>query len=220
MPATPLEAGMIIELGIYCRMGPQLGINVVHHEINSVTGGITDVQLVNWWNASAFGTGLVAKYPPVLTFSAAYKGLALTIIYPTRQITKYVVSPAGGSGGNMPLPMQSTGLIRKMGSVPGRHGRGRVYLPFPDQAMSEIDGAGYPSPTGVYQTNAGFIAAALCTAVVGAAIDAGTVDLSPVIYNRALPAASVIIADYQVPGKWCTQRRRSESGRPNATPFD
>lgn len=217
--AVALAIGQIIELSIYCTQGPQVSVNVVHHEINSLAGAPTDQELASYWDTVAFGTGLFAKYPPVLTSAASYRGIGVTIVYPLRQVTQYVAHTGAGIAGGNPMPMQISGLISKRGDLPGPHGRGRLYLPFPDIASTVIDGAGYQSPSGAYLTDAAFIGTCLLTPVAGGVVGAGSVDMTPLILNRLLPAASVTIGGYIVRPAWATQRRRGEFGRPNVLPF-
>jgi len=219
--AQTLAVGQILQLEVFTKSGPQLGINVVHHEVTAVSGTPlpTDLELATYWVTVAFGTGLAAKYSAILHAGASFEGVGVTILQPFRQIPQYWPTSVTGTGGADPLPLQCSGLIRKKGALPGRHGRGRVYLPFPPLQLSAQDGQGYPSPTAGYITAANFIGTALLTPVTGGTVGTGSVDLNPIIYNRALPGASIVVDGYLTQPVWATQRRRSESGRPNTLPF-
>jgi hypothetical protein len=133
-------------------------------------------------------------------------------------IKSYVVADVSltgmGTFNDDNLPKQVCGLISKRGDVPGKHGRGRIYMPFPMEVDSAPDGR--PTP--------GYIAANAAWAALGLVVStrsfaAGSVVWIPVIYRRSNPALSSYILSSHASEFWATQRKRGDYGRPNAIPI-
>lgn len=209
---------MILNDIVQCRIvtyttagSNQIGVNVRHYKCTAVSGtGPTPAQV-----ASALNLLVATHYKTMMSVSAAYRGVGAAIIWPlSSQTIEYADVSSAGAGtvaGDM-LPSQISGLISLYNGSPGRHGRGRTYVPFPSEASS--DASGLPSST--YQAGLGNIATDLTSNIIVAGGNGGT--LTPISWWRSahtgIPWVTTISRN-----RWATQRRRGAFGRANVLPF-
>jgi hypothetical protein len=206
-----LAIGEVYTVRAYCRFGDQIGLNVRHARIT----GITAASLTETQFATALNTLLGPAYSVLMTNQAEYYGTEVQRRLPTPLPPVTSASPAvAGTAGTNPLPLQTCGLVRVGTATPGRAGRGRIYLPFPDAASTT--NVGQPKPTAAYLIVLTAIAGVWTAPItLTAGPDAVAIDwglLSPAGLYRP-------ITNYRVRPYWATQRRRSNYGRTNVPPF-
>lgn len=208
--ATTLSVGDVLETLLVCRADPQFGINVRHYRVSLVGGSPATL-------ADAVGAVedyFHERYKAWLSASAQWWGAKMTRIKPTRSQpeTAFVQRGVGDNGTDL-IPRQAAGVIKLKTDLGGRHGRGRMYIPFPPEEFNDASGD---------------LEAAAITALQGIgnfaddtiAVSAGgrTASIVPVLYNRKT-AAVTDINGFQERVKWGTQRRRSNINRPDADPL-
>lgn len=177
-----------------------------------------------------FATAMDAAIGPVMkpllsaVATCEYRGVQVTVNnsdYPYKNITLPVNGTAAagaGTGGDIPMPTQTCGLIRFQATRPGPGGRGRWYLPFPPQDSDS--GGGSPS-------NARILLQLDLAAVVGVnvALSEGgrTANLVRVLvhspYKGSIPGLPSPVQDFISSTLWATQRRRGNYGRTNSSPI-
>lgn len=213
MPINPLVAvGDIIEVVVRCQSpNVQAGINVLHYVVSEGVGGAVGLANI----ASSLGPTLGTVYVPLLHNLAEYVGVTLAIVFPLpRSYAVFSVGPpAPGTAGPLALPDQTCGLITKLTGLGGRHGRGRLYVPFPAVASATPLG----QPTSAYLASLIDLGLAI-QAPVTVTVGSNSVTLSPCLINRSVPlglAATNPIQGFTVRTGFATQRRRSYFGRAN-----
>src|SRR3970282_348748 len=110
---------------------------------------------------------------------------------------EYALSTATGSPGLLPLPPNNAVLIRKVSTVSGRHGNGRMYVPA--MIETEVDSNGLISAASLANIQAG------ATGMLGDMI-ANSIDMVILHDDPLLPAYTVTAL--QVQPLIATQRRR------------
>jgi hypothetical protein len=208
-----LLAGSHIQLEIWTRYGDQASVMRRAYRMSSPLGtGRTFGQVLTHFAALV---PVVVK--PLLHQSAFYAGLGI------RGVKGFTLSNAApayddansgiGTGGLNPLPSQVAGLVTLVTNSAGRHGRGRVYVPFP--AQSDVSGLEVPTAAYVAKLDSlgGFLDDVQTVAAGG-----NSVTLTPCIVNRDL-ISTIDIVNFRSRTKWATQRRRGDYGPGNATPF-
>jgi hypothetical protein len=210
---VPVAVGDVLEVRVVCAGNDsQAGENVLHYVCPVVVGGMVGIQDVVDFLAATLGS----VYQPLLNQTAVFSGVAVRKVFPLPgSITvKSTASPLVGSGGTVPLPEQVSGICRKLTTLGGRHGRGRLYIPFPSVFASGALGL----PTPAYLTGLGILAGVLAadqTVTVGI----NSVLLSPGLWNRKPPlviGSFTLIQGVATEGGWATQRRRGFFGAKNA----
>lgn len=146
---------------------------------------------------------------------AQYRGTRVRRAFPVN-LDGWELSTAGadaGNAGSIGLPSQAAGLISFFGSVYGKKGQGRQYVPFP----SQDDNVGLGIPTAGYLTRldalAGVWAAQRLVTVAGQ-----TATLEPGASSKPEAQFSIITGS-KVGTAWATQKRRGGYGKVNRPPF-
>ncbi len=181
-------------------------------KVASITGaGI--VQFLDV--ATALDTLWGPDFIALLTNAATYNGTRVRRLDPVN-VDQWETMNAGagaGTAGATALPSQTCGLLKVSGNTIGKHGQGRIYLPFP--ASADDTGAGLP--TAGYLTRAdtlGLDVVSPLSVVVGGT----TALLLPGLWNT-LARAFTSINKFLSEGAWATQMRRGAFGRFNRPPF-
>jgi len=203
--------GDIIECRVLCTQANQIGLNVLHAEVTNVVGtGVTEAQV-----SLALASNLAVEYKAILANTAVFRGVGTKKIFPLPAGIEFasIASLGAGTAGAEPLPKQICGLVSLVGSVSGRHGRGRLYIPFPaeaDNTASGVPAAGYVT---VLNTIGTTMATVLPVGTMG-----NTSDIVFGIWDRL---SNTITHVTQGRGKtvWGTQRRRGDYGASNVAPF-
>jgi hypothetical protein len=205
------QTGNIIEHRTYTVLGNQTSINVFHWFVASQVGlGSTEVNL------GATLAGLFAgPYKALLTNQASYYGLGIQKVYPVPISTSFYLATGAGPGtaGINASGRQLAGFLKKSTNTADRHGRGRLYIPFP--STGDISALG--QPTGAYFVRATALAVLYQTGFTAGA-GGNTSDLIPCIFDRqtGFHIPITLVSAVQL---WATQRRRGDFGRVNAPPF-
>lgn len=209
--SPPLALNDLMELRIFCQMGEQGSVNVRQYVVEDITGtGPTPGGLLDGISLSVAG-----NIKPLMSNEATYRGCGMRRVIPKPASVEYLSSAGKGTGNQviMALAKQTCGMITFTTPYAGRGYRGRMYLPFPDQASNAAGG----HPTAAYLTAAQTYATWLCsTLTVG--IAPNQIVLTPVLWHRLLGMATDITGS-KTPDKWGTQRRRGDYGRPNESPI-
>lgn len=206
--ANAIANGDILEIRVCCQSRDQIGVNVLHYRAHDLTGFVFDTDVV----ADAF-TLFKAAYEACLSQDANFYGASVQIIHPTRRPANALGVLTAGTVASDRLPMQVCGFIRKKSVLANRHGRGRVYIPFPARSALDTD----ETPTGGYVTSLGGVAT-LIESLPTIAPATGTLGLDGVIWDRV--ALTYVTIQYaEAVKRWGTQRRRGDFGRTNALPW-
>lgn len=203
--------GDIYEVRFVCELPPQISVNVWHMRVSAVTGAGANDQAI----ADSIDTRMSMAFKGLLSDDAVYRGVGSKKISPAPLGVEFVGNLGAGAGTNIgvPLPKQITGLITKRTLFPGGQGRGRMYVPFPNEENSEAPGV----PTVAYRN----LMATLANLFVGnqtAGPIGNQVTFVYGVYSRVSSTFSDITGGI-VRAKWATQRRRGDYGRSNVAPF-
>lgn len=213
---TDLLNGNLFELAIYCKSQDQIAVNVLHYACS-----FTDTSNLNMQDlCDDFEAAFRAVYPAMIPNTAVYRGCSLRRLRTGKTATFYSSHAAtGGTNENEALPYQVSGLIRLRANVAGRRGRGRVYIPFPCLPDSDNN-----LPIAGYVTRLNAIADEITTVRVHADEDGEhTNSFSPCIRHANAEGTDDdtydLVTSAMGVGKWATQRRRGNFGRPNILPW-
>lgn len=210
-----IDAGDMLVVETVCTVPGQVSINRLHWKVLATSGtvGVKFIDVASWWN------GLVANTYKSLMFNGAqYYGVRCRRVFPANTDRWQFVNASAGPGlaGAIGLPTQTCGLISLTGSVLGRKGAGRQYLPFP--AADDNDGAGVP--LGGYITKAAALAIQLVTQQTVPSNPAGG---EAIIRCNVAPEVGIpegnAVTEAIPRTAWATQRRRGSFGRLNNLPF-
>jgi hypothetical protein len=221
-----LNDGFFYRCDVWCTSQEQASINRYFYKIvpGSITGGVTEQDAADYWD-----TILGELYKGVLSEQAKYYGVGFKRVVgptvPDPYLPSYAHAHRGwGSTTGDQLPRQTCGLISRKVSSHGRHGKGRVYIPFP----GEFDSDELAHPTEAYLGALQSLADAAFQVGVGVAFGPGGLTwvpaLSNIIDSTTTPATWADpwyspVDIYHIRRLWATQRRRSDFGRPNVPPF-
>lgn len=207
----PFTAGHTLAIKTFCVFGDQVGINIRNGFLTGVTGGgLTDAQIT-----AAFSSLLSLAYRPLLSANARYIGCTIQDLQNVPQEPAVIATDGAGDGlvSGDPLPKQTAGLITLRATTGGRHGHGRLYVPFP----GEDDNSTVGKPNLTYMDKLitlGIFWSSPVTITIGGA----SVTINPVIRNR-LNGDTVNVTSFVAQDRWATQRRRGDFGRQNPIPF-
>jgi len=205
-----LDVNQVLELKFYSHQRGQYAINTRHYRVSAKAGlGDTDVNA-----GIKLNTELAGAYIACLGNDAQFLGVSIQLIRNTRR-PKTVLTTSAGDGGfeGEPLPRQVAGLIKVTTDEASRHGRGRMYVPFPPESANTNTGV----PSGAYIDALNNLALKLDDLmVVGGG--GNTVTLQPVLYNRATNAVIPVTSAGAAP-VWATQRRRADVRGGDKPPF-
>ncbi len=208
MPA--LAATDLVEFKIYCYSEGQYSINTLHYAVTDVIGlSVTDTLASTTLDAL-----WVDVIRPCVSENAEYIGSSTQIALPIRRPKKVVTANAGiGLFAGDVLPRQVAGLVRKLTAIASRHGRGRMFVPFPSEECNSEDGF----PNVAYKAVLADIAATLAQPV-NVVDGANEVTLVPVIFDRVAGTGLEIVSG-EVGQVWGTCKRRSDIRGADRPPF-
>lgn len=199
--AYTIRANDIIEVKVFCSLGTQQGINVLHYRAAAI-GGLsqTDQQV-----ADLMSTALAVPYKAYLPTVGRFEGVRLQVVGPDPAVVAVISKNGAGVGAiaTDPLPTQAAMLAKKNTAQAGRFARGRIYLPFWGESQSGADG----KPTaGALTLGVAVFDELFDPATYGAG--GNTVDLVAVLSKKPF-INSLEILSYTQRLAWATQRRRS-----------
>lgn len=214
--ASTMQVGEIWKATIATYLGGQSGLNNIHFAVVGFAGtGGTDSQL-----ALAIDAAIAPDYKAAMNNQATYYGVKVVRYWPKPvAIPQISTSTTGiGTAGTTPMPTAVSGIIRWRTAIIGKHGVGRIYVPFPATTAVTTPA---PQPNSAYIGLLVAIAAGIDgIGVIGTPPNTSTVDLV-VTGKPAVPPATQIyypVTAYNGGSLWGTQHRRGDYGRPNPVP--
>jgi hypothetical protein len=207
-----IQNGDIVLARMVCYDGDQVGQMDMHYIAGPpLLLGSTFSQV-----AGALDAIVAPLIKALLSSAVTYRGVGVRRVFPLATKTtefQTIVSAGAGGAGAIPCPQQVSGLIQKTSYLPGRHGRGRLYVPFPATASVIAGGL----PLAAYITALGNLSAAL-----GVLFTAGTLGntntFTPILWQKPTGPATLLVGCQPGPF-FATQRRRGNYGRRNPVPF-
>lgn len=201
-----MAVGDIYRVAHFCRHMDQLAVNVCHYRVSLQVGnGAPQQAQTHLWSQT-----IGPVYKPLLTTGSSYLGCTMQRIMPKPPTLQTQSSDGAGPGtvaGDV-LPNQVTGIISHFTAFAGRRYRGRIYVAFPGEADSEVDG----SPSASYAARLGSLATSMRTLTTVSGPD--TTTLVQIVWHRDTQTGDDVISPV---GKrlWGTQRRRGLYGAVN-----
>lgn len=179
----------------------QTGINVMHYRISVVVAPEPSRQQI----ANLMHTTIGPLYIPLMSSAGALIRTSVQKIRPLPvEVAAEASTPtfAGGLTTDL-LPGQVSGIITLRTAFAGRGFRGRQYIPWPTEGVSDSSGL----PTNAYVLNLDALAQQLIVPLV-VPNGAGSATIQPVIFRR-LTAVSNDVTSAIARVTWATQRRRA-----------
>lgn len=215
--ATPLFTSDVLRVRYYCFLSNQLSVNVVHYRVTNVVGSPVLEVMGAAWDLSVAGF-----YKALLCNNAIYYGSDYQVIAPgVTSVFQVNANQGSGTAGGFALPLQTTGIITKKASIPGRSGFGRIYVPFPAQADASVDG----EPINSYVTRLqDLIDHSMVVLVITVGPDSITMNPGLAHIPRKPPAPPTVftfnvLSSAKPKQKWAVQHRRGDYGRLNQLPY-
>lgn len=208
----PFSTGRLLRHRIVCQLGDQVGINVRHWRVQSQTATPPLEQAV----VAALDGVIAPLYRNLIVSAASYRGSGLTQITPLPPGNEFVWTgnEAAGLETGDPLPSQTCGLLRFRGALSSRSARGRLFAPFPSEAINDSQGR----PNGIYRGILVTLGNIFSTLQTFTALP-GDITLEPVILNNPVLELYHPIISHTVALDWATQRRRGRLAGFDALPF-
>jgi len=206
-----VELNEVWQVRIYTQEQAQLGINVLHYRVDSITGvAATDAQLAARMDL-LFGPLMT----PLMCSAASYRGIGVQRVNPGPPTVEVYANAEEGDGevAGDPLPKQTCGIITKRTPLAGRRFRGRMYVPFPSEASNDTDA----NPVAGYLAALAALAGQVADIVLVGTLPS-TSSMTPVIYHRSTQTTTDLVS-CSVNDRWATQRRRGDYGRTNVSPI-
>lgn len=195
----------------YMTAKRQLSENQTHWIVQTLVGGGVSAQAI----ANFFDSAFSPLFTSLMGTDSDYIGTRVQKIWPLPlQVAaiSFAAAAPGGPGTGVTLPTQVAGLMSLRTAEAGRHGRGRMYLPFPGVTLN-LDG----SPTAAYSIAAASLSAMLMTPQVVSAGAASTTLVCGVFDRVSKVLTPIVSAVASL--EWATQRRRGAYGASNPRPF-
>jgi len=217
LPDIPLFIGDLLQGRLVASSQKQMAYNIRHWRVEAMSAGGTQHLQGLCTSMEAIFAG---NYKPLLSPEAQWEGFGLRRVTggvqpASVEVNSTVELGAGTSTGDI-LPRQACGIATLQSGFPGRSKRGRIYVAFPGEGDNSADG----TPTTAYLVRLRAlldVVAKDTTFVLAGAL--GTVTLRPIIYKRSTHGQTDIVA-YVDRDRWATQRRRSDFGALNASPWN
>jgi len=213
MPVFDCVSGDVVRSVFVVTYGGQTATMSRDWQLSSVVGAPTI-------KSTAILEALVTDIPEVMKLmmcnDAHYYGTMLykrTPVGPAPRPDHTTIGSGPGTAGINALPTQACGLISLYTATLGKTGQGRIYLPFPSTASSDVTG----TPTGTYINNLVLMGDSLIrqyTAVDGVT----TTTFRGCLYIPGGTPPRYFNA-YTIHDAWATQRKRGAFGKVNKPPF-
>lgn len=206
-----LAVAEIYEVRAYVTLREQLAVNTRHYRVTNVTGTVSDAQF-----AANVDAAWAAPYKAAITGDASYRGVGVARVFPLpRTLSAFSTTGQGpGGGGTDELPSQVSGIITFTTIYAGPAYRGRIYVPFPDEAFQDLNGQPGIGYQGLLDTLKNVMDVPFVVAPGGG----NSATLVPVIYDKN-DNTYIEVAGSQSRKKWATQRRRGGYGQSNQSPI-
>lgn len=219
-----MAVGDLYQARIWSFLGDQAAVCVRHYRISAQVG-----TTVNWgiFLANVLDTTIVAAYKALLSSAATYRGVDAQRVWPFPPLVSesFVGSAGLGSVAGDALPTQVSGLIKFTTALAGRKYRGRLYMPFPGEIDSDVNG----KPITTYVTRLSTLGGALL-GNLSLTFAGDTATAVPIIPGKTLvpgssPKKFILNGTYtDITGRlsrlaWATQRKRGGFGQKNVVPI-
>jgi len=202
----------LLEWRMVAEANNQVSYNVSHFLVVNTVGNPTDLDAV-----AAVSSNVGGLVKGLMAIEATFLGIDLRRIQPspTSPVNDVVSAGVGVDTGGL-LPTQVCGLFKKTSTIGGPAGRGRLYIPFPAEDSSGLDGR----PIAAYVTSAKVLAELFTVDVPVDDLGGNSCNLVNVVLHKdTIPMSSHAIIQVTVRTRWATQRRRGAFGSPNLPPF-
>lgn len=208
--ARVLAVNNIVKADTVCYCQNQVGQFTCHYKVTSVgTPPANDADF-----ALSFENAVAAQMISLMSADAEFLGVRCQILNPPMYQAQISTTLAGpGSAPGTTAPKQAAALMSWKTLFAGRHGRGRVYMPF-------VPG-GFITTGGELLLGAAVQYEVLAVILQGfSLVTAGgrTAIVQLVVYDR-LAAIGTQVVDHHVGTSIATQIRRSDFRRTNPRPF-
>lgn len=208
---TPIVVNDLVKVRVCCQETNQISLNSLTYKITALTGAPTYEDL-----AGHLAANLSGAYAPFISNTSKFYGISMQRYFPTAMQPVIAIRNDVGTGGATTAPRNAAAIITKKSSVPGKQGRGRIYVPFIATANLSVDGS--ISPAGLVLMDA-IITAGLATVTALVVNFAGdTVSFDPTLVSATGIFRSALVGAYSK-SLVGTQKRRGDFGRPNNLPF-
>lgn len=211
MPYYPPD-GEVLRVTYVMQLALQAGLNNMHFRVSDSTGlgaSLTEI-------ATALGDAAEEEYADCITSEAQFRGTLVHAFQATPQPAPGRYSNViNGTQGLTPLPTQVAGILSFVTDYAGPGGRGRIFIPFPDEAQNNA--ARQPSAGWIANVTLLAIELTAPLLVVGAG---GSCYVNPGIWHVPEDGFPTFrpITGYIVRTRWGTQRRRGDYGQTNLPP--
>lgn len=208
-----MAVGDIYEVRVFSLFLEQVAVNVLHYRSTEMVGapGASQAALL-----AALAVSLPIVWRPCMVTDSRFSGLTIRKVHPVETAYQFTTATAGpGTGSAAANVRQTSGLVSKYTATPGRHGRGRIYIPFPGQ--DDVDPDTTLATDTYWDKLEDIRTAILATVPTGGGGD--TEAFVMCVYNRESPATSPVLTSGISRRKFATQRRRGSFGAANALPF-
>lgn len=208
--SIPIVAGDRISVTFACYAANQVGLNVTNWVCQSEVGSVTLQEIAEWFDSEA-----EAEYKALLSGVASYYGVKTQRFYPAPKTIGFVAADNIGVGtaGTALLPTQTCGIITTQTPFAGSGFRGRLYIPFPDEADNDNATS---LPTAGYKARLAALAAVICVPTT-VTVGINSCVLLPYVRHSGSHTGEVI-DNYAARQKWATQKSRGSYGQPNTYP--
>lgn len=209
--ATTLAVGDLLKIITYCQAAEQVSQNVRYYAVSSIGVGVspTDEDLV-----TAFTNTVKGLYLPIMGAAANFAGCSLQKITPVKKdLVAWSNLGVGTAAGDL-LPRETAGLISFRTGFAGRKNRGRMYLPFPSEALNDANG----HPTAAYVTAADALGDFVVNTPAFAPAGTATITLEALSFPSDIPQGRQITA-YTTSTRWASMRTRGDYSAANTLPF-
>lgn len=206
----------VLRARFYCyeTAAAQIGINTIYYLVTSLAGTVTDQMC-----AAQISTVTSPFYKNLMGTNAMFSGVGVSIMFGTgltQQTSQYFTNADSGVGtvASNQTPLQASYVISLKTGLASRHGRGRIYPPFPPSSFATADGL---------MTAAGQVALQLLAAQIQTPVavvsGANTATLTPTVRGVTGGLAAFVTVQQAVGRQaFATQRRRGQFGRLNLPP--
>lgn len=218
MATTPLIAGNVYRMRVYCFAYAQLSINQWDYRVNNIIAGIPTIE-----DTAEYMEALVAPiYKASINAGASYRGITMVQQYPKATSSPIEENTGVGNGtvgtAATMLPTGVTGNLRKLTTTYGRGRNGMVKMPFLDSTYV-LDNV----LTTAAQTQYANVNNALMGGNITITEGGRSAVLVPCVYSKtAIPPIGFHYADIQgfhTNSLVGTLRKRAATGRINNAPF-
>lgn len=167
--------------------------------------------------ATDLDTFMAGVWKALLYNSAFYHGCRVRRMLPANTDAWETSTAGGGAGtaGAVALPTQTAGLVRLKTAHLGKHGEGRIYVPFPAAADNITDGV----PRVGYISAAVALGGRMSTQRIIVGGTGGQIAVTPIITSPPAFTTQYDVTDSGAADAWATQKRRGSFGRFNVPPF-